>query len=59
MDSSTHWESFLKSGRIADYLRYREALRAELAQESYPTEEMRNASEDRRRGDPRKGDGGE
>lgn len=56
MDSSTHWESFLKTGRIADYLRYREALRAELAQESYPTEET-HASEDRRRGDPRKGDG--
>lgn len=33
MNSSTHWESFLKTGRIADYLRYREALRAETAQE--------------------------
>ena len=58
MDSRTHWESFLKTGRIADYLRYREALRAELSQEFYPTEEE-NASEDRRLGDPREGDGRE
>ena len=58
MDSGTYWESFLKTGRIADYLRYREALRAELAREFYPTEET-HASEDRRRGDPRKGDGRE
>ena len=58
MDSKAHWDSFLKTGRIADYLRYREALRAELAQEFYPTEEQ-DASEDRRHSDPRKGDGGE
>lgn len=58
MDSGKHWESFLKTGRIADYLRYREALRAELAQEYYPTEE-KDAAEDRRRGDPREGDGRE
>ena len=58
MDSGTHWASFLKTGRIADYLQYREALRAELAQEFYPMEET-NASEDRRRGDPREGDGRE
>ncbi len=58
MDSGTHWESFMKTGRIADYLRYREALRAELAQEYYPMEET-HATEDRRRGDPREGDGRE
>ena len=58
MDSGTHWESFLKTGRIADYLRYREALREEMAQEIHPTEEQ-DASEDRRRGDPRKGNGRE
>lgn len=58
MDSGKHWESFLKTGRIADYLRYREALREELAQEFYPTEET-NAIKDRRRGDPREGDGRE
>lgn len=58
MDSGTHWESFLKTGRIADYLRYREALRAELAQEFYFTED-KDAAEDRRRGDTREGDGRE
>ena len=58
MDISTHWESFLKTGRIADYLQYRRAQREELAREFYPTEE-KDASEDRRRGDPREGDGRE
>jgi hypothetical protein len=58
MDSGTHWNLFYQTGRIADYLRYREALRAETARESDPTEET-HATEDRRRGDPREGDGRE
>lgn len=57
MDSDALWETFLLSGRISDYLRYRETLRAELAQEIQPTEEQ-DAAEDRRLGDPREGDGG-
>ena len=33
MDSRNHWNDFMKSGRIADYLLYREALAAETARE--------------------------
>ena len=58
MDSEAQWEAFLQSGKISDYLRYRELLRAETAQELTPTEGQ-NAAENGRRGDPRKGDGGE
>ena len=58
MDSEKQWEVFQKSGKISDYLRYRELLLAETAQELTPTEGQ-DAAEDGRRGDPRKGDGGE
>ena len=58
MDSEKQWEEFLRSGMIADYLRYRALLLAESAQELTPTEGQ-NAAEDGRRGDSRKGDGGE
>ncbi len=58
MDSAALWDAFLKSGKIADYLRYRETLSAELAEEFYPMEEQ-DAAENGRRGDPRKGDGRE
>ena len=58
MESDVLWETFLLSGRISDYLNYRQTLREELAQEIQPMEEQ-DAAEDRRRGDPREGDGGE
>ena len=58
MDSEIQWGIFLQSGKIADYLRYRELLRAETAQELTPTEGQ-DAAENGRPGDPRKGDGGE
>ena len=58
MDSDALWDIFLKSGKISDYLRYRALLLAETARELTPTEGQ-DAAEDGRRGDPRKGDGGE
>ena len=54
MDSRNLWNDFMKSGRISDYLLYREALAAETARE-FGAEDA-HAAEDRRDRDPRKSD---
>ena len=53
-ESKLYWNTFMTSGRIADYLRYREALAAETARESAPEEP--DAHQDRRDRHSREGD---
>lgn len=48
-DSTFYWNEFLKSGRISDYLQYRQTLSEETAEENLPSEEL-YASEHRRTG---------
>ena len=54
MDSRDYWNEFMISGRIADYLLYREALASETAAE-FGAEDA-YAAQNRRDRDPRKGD---
>lgn len=54
MDSRNHWNEFMKSGRISDYLLYRQALAAETALEFGA--ENADADENRRDRDPGKSD---
>lgn len=58
MGSKGQWEIFMKSGKVSDYLLYRQMLRSETAQELSAMEDS-DASEHRRHSDPRKGDGRE
>ena len=58
MNSDELWNKFLESGRIKDYLRYRESIQEELALEPLATEEA-NESEHGRHRDPGEGDGRE
>ena len=54
MDSRDYWNVFMNSGRISDYLLYRQTLAAETAAE-FGAEDA-YAAQDRRDRDPRKGD---
>ncbi|MGN0635201.1 MAG: hypothetical protein ACI4I5_03175 [Acutalibacteraceae bacterium] len=58
MKTDDLWNKFLESGRITDYLRYRESIQEELALEPLATEEA-NESEHGRDRDPGEGDGRE
>ena len=54
MENSTfYWNRFSESGKISDYLQYKQALLVETAQESASSEET-YASEYRRTGSERK-----
>lgn len=48
-NSNFYWNEFMKSGKISDYLQYRQTLSAETAEELLPTEEL-YASQHRRTG---------
>ena len=48
-NSNFYWNKFSKSGKISDYLQYKDALSTETAQESTTSEET-YASEYRRTG---------
>lgn len=52
MDKSKElWNTFMQSGKISDYLSYRDAIRTEIAMED------KDASEHRGTGDPGEGIG--
>ena len=56
-NSNFYWNEFSKSGKISDYLQYKQALLVETAQESASSEET-YASEYRRTGGKGKDIGG-
>ncbi|MBQ3150874.1 MAG: hypothetical protein IJB86_06480 [Clostridia bacterium] len=58
MNSTFFWNEFLKSGKISDYLQYRQHLSFESAKEDAVLEE-KYASEHRRIGDNREYNGRE
>lgn len=58
MNSDELWNTFLESGQITDYLRYRESIRQEIASEPLKAEDTHESEHGRRR-DSGKGDGRE
>lgn len=48
-NSNFYWNEFMKSGKISDYLQYRQTLSLETSNEPLPTEEL-YASQYRRTG---------
>lgn len=57
MGSTELWNQFLESGLVSDYLRYRESLYAETAEEPHPTEDSYAVYDGRNR-NPGEGHGG-
>lgn len=55
MNSDELWNTFLESGRITDYLHYREAIRQEMAAELPGAEDIHEFEHGRHR-DSGKGD---
>jgi hypothetical protein len=58
MDSGKLWEKFSESGRVADYLAYRQALLTESAAETHPLEDERKYTREAPRQERRDDNGG-